>query len=56
MKKVLEVSEQNRPIICIGAAAKANTFLTYTGLNNTLVKFITDTPTINKNKNTNNVK
>ncbi len=32
----------NSPLICIGAAAKANTFLNFYGLNNKLVNFVTD--------------
>ena len=34
--------DSGRKIVCIGAAAKANTFLTYMGLNSTNVHFITD--------------
>lgn len=31
-----------KPLICIGAAAKTNTFLNFYGLNNKLVNYITD--------------
>jgi 2-polyprenyl-3-methyl-5-hydroxy-6-metoxy-1,4-benzoquinol methylase len=38
----IKLSKNNVPIIGIGAAAKANTLLTYYGLNNTYIDFITD--------------
>ena len=43
MKKVLNYKSKGYKIVGIGAAAKANTFLTYIGLNNLIVDFITDT-------------
>ena len=43
IKKILEAKLSNREVICIGAAAKANTLLTFYGLDRTLIKFITDT-------------
>ena len=38
----LHKEQANRKLIAVGAAAKANTFLTYMGLNSTNVDFITD--------------
>ena len=43
LKVVYSFIDSNRPVVCIGAAAKANTFLTYMGLNSSFVQFITDT-------------
>ena len=42
LKKILNAKEEGRKIICVGAAAKANTFLTYYGLDSTIIDFITD--------------
>lgn len=42
VKKILDANLSNRKVICIGAAAKANTLLTYYGLDKTIVNFITD--------------
>ena len=42
LKVVSSFIESGRKVICVGAAAKANTFLTYMGLNSTTVEFITD--------------
>ncbi len=39
MEKLID---NNSPLICIGAAAKANTFLNFYGLNNKMVNFVTD--------------
>ena len=47
MKKMYNESIKLKPLICIGAAAKANTFLNFYGLNNKLVNYITDS---SKNK------
>jgi hypothetical protein len=47
MKKIYNESIKLKPLICIGAAAKANTFLNFYGLNNNLVNYITDS---SKNK------
>jgi hypothetical protein len=47
MKKIYNESIKLKPLICIGAAAKANTFLNFYGLNNKLVNYITDS---SKNK------
>ena len=42
VKKILNANLDNRKVICIGAAAKANTLLTYYGLDKSIVNFITD--------------
>lgn len=42
MNQVYSLKDQGSTVFGIGAAAKANTFLTYYGLNSTLVDFITD--------------
>jgi hypothetical protein len=47
MEKIYSESVKLRPLICIGAAAKANTFLNFYGLNNKIVNYITDS---SKNK------
>ena len=47
MQKIYSESVKLRPLICIGAAAKANTFLNFYGLNNKLVNYLTDS---SKNK------
>tara|TARA_Y100000589_G_C27191785_1_gene645096 strand:- start:3515 stop:4738 length:1224 start_codon:yes stop_codon:yes gene_type:complete len=43
LEKILYALKQKRPIICLGAAAKANTLLTYYSLNSSIIDFITDT-------------
>ena len=43
LEKILKALNDKRPIICLGAAAKANTLLTYYGLNSSIIDFITDT-------------
>tara|TARA_B100000787_G_scaffold169397_1_gene160474 strand:- start:10623 stop:11798 length:1176 start_codon:yes stop_codon:yes gene_type:complete len=43
LKKVLNYKSKGYKIVGLGAAAKANTFLTYIGLNNLIVDFVTDT-------------
>ena len=47
MKKINDESIKSVPLICIGAAAKANTFLNFYGLNNNIVNYVTDS---SKNK------
>ena len=47
MEKIFSSKNSSRPLICVGAAAKANTFLNFYGLNNNLVSYITDS---SKNK------
>ena len=42
LKKVIDLKKKSKRIICIGAAAKANTFLNFYGLNGHLIDFITD--------------
>lgn len=42
MTRIYGLKEEGSVIFGIGAAAKANTFLTYYGLNSTIVDFITD--------------
>lgn len=42
MKKIYGKSIKLRPLICIGAAAKSNTFLNFYGLNNKLVNYVTN--------------
>ncbi len=42
IQKVNEANSSGRGVVCIGAAAKANTLLTFYGLNCTNVNFITD--------------
>ena len=43
LKKVLNYKSKGYKIVGIGAAAKANTFLNYIGLNSLIIDFITDT-------------
>jgi SAM-dependent methyltransferase len=40
--KVLQASHEGQRVACIGAAAKANTFLNYTFLDSRIIDFITD--------------
>lgn len=42
MEKIFSNKNNSKPLICIGAAAKANTFLNFYGLNNNLVNHVTD--------------
>lgn len=42
MARVFELRREGARIVCVGAAAKANTFLTYYGLNASLVDCVTD--------------
>jgi 2-polyprenyl-3-methyl-5-hydroxy-6-metoxy-1,4-benzoquinol methylase len=49
--KNLEKLKKDNYIICgVGAGAKANTFLTFYGLNNSIIKFLTDSSKFKKNK------
>ncbi len=52
LNELIKFSSKNYSIIGIGAGAKANTFLTYYGLNNNIIKFITDASKFKKNKYT----
>ena len=45
MEKIYKNLIKQKPLICIGAAAKANTFLNFYGLDNKIVNFITDSST-----------
>ena len=38
----IKISEPNTPVICIGAAAKGNTFLNFFRLDHSLIDFVTD--------------
>ena len=42
LDKLLELVSKGHVISGIGAAAKSNTFLTYYGLNNRIINFLTD--------------
>jgi hypothetical protein len=42
MEKIYKIKISKAPIICVGAAAKANTFLNFYGLNNNLIDCVTD--------------
>ena len=50
LKKIDNLISKNYTIIGIGAGAKSNTFLTYYGLNNNKIKFLTDSSKFKKNK------
>ena len=50
MKKIYTLKKNGYTICGIGAGAKANTFLTYYNLNNTIVKFLTDSSKFKQNK------
>ena len=52
MEKIYKNSINSSPLVCIGAAAKANTFLNFYGLNNKLVTCITDSSPIKVGKYT----
>jgi SAM-dependent methyltransferase len=43
MEKVYNCLIKSEPIICVGAAAKGNTFLNFYGLDNKLIEYVTDT-------------
>lgn len=42
MKKIYTSLIKSEPLICVGAAAKANTFLNFYGLDNKIVRYVTD--------------
>lgn len=42
LKKIIKYKSKGYKIVGIGAAAKANTFLNYIGLNNLIIDFVTD--------------
>ena len=50
LKKINNYIKNGNVICGIGAGAKSNTFLTYYGLNNNRIKFITDSSKFKKNK------
>jgi 2-polyprenyl-3-methyl-5-hydroxy-6-metoxy-1,4-benzoquinol methylase len=50
LKKIFSLKSKGFIICGIGAGAKANTFLTYYSLNNSLVKFLTDASKFKQNK------
>ena len=50
MKKIYTLKNNGYTICGIGAGAKANTFLTYYNLNNTIIKFLTDSSKFKQNK------
>ena len=50
LKKIDNYIKKGNIICGIGAGAKSNTFLTYYGLNNFKVKFITDSSKFKQNK------
>jgi SAM-dependent methyltransferase len=52
MEKIYKNLIDSSPLVCIGAAAKANTFLNFYGLDNKLVDYITDTSSIKIGKYT----
>lgn len=43
LNEILKYKKQNKKIIAVGAAAKANTFLNYINLDNTIINYLTDT-------------
>ena len=50
LKNLEKLKNDNYTICGVGAGAKANTFLTFYGLNNSLIKFLTDSSKFKKNK------
>ena len=50
IKKIDNLISKNYTIIGIGAGAKSNTFLTFSGLNNNKIKFLTDSSKFKQNK------
>ena len=50
LKKIDKFRENNFKIAGIGAGAKSNTFLTFSGLNNNKIKFLTDSSKFKQNK------
>ena len=43
ISKIIELKKKDYKIVCVGAAAKGNTFLNFHGLNNSMIDYITDT-------------
>ena len=52
LDNLIKLSSKGYTISGIGAGAKSNTFLTFYGLNNKIVKFLTDSSKFKKNKYT----
>ena len=52
MEKIYKNLINSSPLICVGAAAKANTFLNFYGLDNKLVNYVTDASPIKIGKYT----
>ena len=50
IKKIDNLISKNYTIIGIGAGAKSITFLTFSGLNNNKIKFLTDSSKFKQNK------
>ena len=50
--KLIKYTLSGYTLCGVGAAAKSNTFLTFYGLNNNLIKFLTDTSKFKQNKYT----
>lgn len=42
LEQIYEIKANNGHVIAVGAAAKGNTFLTFCGLNNSLIDYVTD--------------
>jgi SAM-dependent methyltransferase len=52
MTKIFEIKESGHPIIGVGAAAKANTFLNFYNIDNTILDYVTDASEHKKGKYT----
>ena len=52
MKKIYDLKSKGFPIIGVGAAAKANTFLNFYNIDHTIMDFITDASDSKKGKYT----
>ena len=52
LDKLIKLTQNGYLISGIGAGAKSNTFLTFYGLNNIIIKFLTDSSKFKKNKYT----
>jgi 2-polyprenyl-3-methyl-5-hydroxy-6-metoxy-1,4-benzoquinol methylase len=52
LNKLIKLTQDGYIISGIGAGAKSNTFLTFYGLNNIIIKFLTDSSKFKKNKYT----
>jgi len=42
MEKIYSITREGKPIIGIGAAAKANTFLNFYNIDSTIMEYVTD--------------